>query len=106
MRSSLALSFLLLMIAACGGSQQEAKAPTTSSADVPRDGSPAPAADLPPDPPKAEKNEPVKTSAVSHTDDGSDIIPPFTAGKDDGKKPAPTKAAPKKKGAAKPKKKT
>jgi len=101
MRSTLTCSFLVLLLAACGGANQEAKAPTTDSAEVPRDGSPTPGADVIPDPPKT-KTEPVKTSAVSNTSDGSDIIPPFTAGKDDVKKmDAPAPAKPKKKGAKK-----
>lgn len=105
MRSALPSSFLFLLLVACGGSNQEAKAPTpptTDSADVPRDGSPTPGADVIPDPPK-KTTEPIKTSAVSNTADGSDIVPPFTAGKDDKKADAPAK--PKKKG-GKPKKKT
>ena len=96
----------LLAIAACGGAQQEAKAPAPETAEPARDGSPAPdltpAASLPGG--DAPKTEPVKTSAVSKTADGSDIIPPFTAGsaaaepeKKAGGKPAKKKAKPKKK---------
>ena len=95
-------SLFLVLIAACGGAQQEAKAPTTESADVVRDGSsaPDPAASLPPS--ETPKAEPIKTTAVSNTADGSDIVPPFTATPDQEKKAAPKST--KKKG--KPKKKT
>ncbi len=92
------ISFFLVLIAACGGAQPEPKAPTTDSADLVRDGSsapdPAPAALPATDTPKAE---PVKTTAVSNTADGSDIIPPFTASPDNDKKAAPAKPAKKKK---------
>jgi len=98
MRSTLLSTLLVLSLAACGGSKQEAKAPTTDSADVPRDGSPTPGADVSVDPP-VSKAEPVKTTAVSNTADGSDIIPPFTADK---KQDAPAAKSTKKK---KPKKK-
>ncbi len=77
------LSLLFAFTVACGGSNPEPKAPTTDSADpapAAADPAPAPAADKTPDPPKSE---PVKTSAVSNTKDGSDIVPPFTANKDD-----------------------
>ncbi|HEY8074024.1 MAG TPA: hypothetical protein VIF62_07945 [Labilithrix sp.] len=94
------VSFFLVLIAACGGSQPEAKTPTTDSADVVRDGSSAPdpsvaAASLPPT--ETPKAEPVKTSAVSNTADGSDIVPPFTASSPDQDKKATPKASKKKK---------
>ncbi len=108
---ALAFPFVLALIGACGGTKEEAKAPTTEAAETPRDGSSAPdqatAAALPA-PAEGTKSEPVKTSAVSNTADGSDIVPPFTASKEPDKKAAPTKTAKtaKKKGQGKPKPKT
>jgi hypothetical protein len=96
------VSFFLVLIAACGGSQPEPKTPTTDSADLVRDGSSAPdptaAASLPAT--DTPKSEPVKTSAVSNTADGSDIVPPFTSSTPDQDKkaaPKPTKKKKKKK---------
>ena len=80
MRTSL-VSLLFAACVACGGSTPEPKAPVTEAADS-----------TPPAPESAAeksltsttsadlKSAPVKTSAVSNTSDGSDIIPPFTAG--------------------------
>jgi hypothetical protein len=113
-RSLVAVGFtcLLALVGACGGTKQEAKAPSTDAADTLRDGSSAPdpqasltGADMP-TPSKADppKSEPIKTTAVSNTADGSDIVPPFTASAspEPEKKPAKTS---KKKGQAKNKKK-
>ena len=93
-RAVIALGFssLFALTAACGGSAPEAKAPTADPADGLRGGSSAP--DLPTDT-AASNPEPPKTTAVSSTDNGSDIIPPFTSGKE------PANAAPSKKGAKK-----
>lgn len=98
--SAAGFSVLFALTAACGGSKPEAKVPTTDSADAPRVGSGAP------DPSPESTSEPPKTTAVSSTNDGSDIIPPFTASKDPpgAKKAAATKGA--KKSGAKPKKKS
>ncbi|HEY8078197.1 MAG TPA: hypothetical protein VIF62_28915, partial [Labilithrix sp.] len=82
------LSLLFAFTVACGGGTPEPKTPATDNADTtaastdtPSTTDPAPAAaDKSPDPPKSA---PVKTSAVSNTADGSDIVPPFTASKDD-----------------------
>src|SRR5689334_19513087 len=103
------LSLICAMSVACGGASPEPKAPTTDSAEpAPApEATPAPA----PDPVPAAAStpsQPVKTSAVSNTKDGSDIIPPFTAAKtqddDSTAKPAAPADPPKKK-AAKTKKK-
>jgi hypothetical protein len=102
----LGFSFVISLTAACGGAAQEAKAPTTDAAAVLADGSGAQdkstlitptASDVPPP----------KTSAVSSKDDGSDIVPPFTAGatKEAAKEPAKKAGKPKKGASAKPKKK-
>ena len=90
---ALGFSFLLALTAACGGSAPEAKAPGVDATDTPRVGSNP--LDLPSDAASgatttAATPEPPKTSAVSSTDNGSDIIPPFTSGKD----PATKKGAP------------
>jgi hypothetical protein len=98
--TAIGFSFLIALTAACGGSKPEPKAPTTESAEVPRGGSSAP------DPSPESTTEPPKSPPVASGDNGSDIIPPFTAGKEPatGKKSSPGKAP--KKGAGKPKKKT
>jgi len=98
-RALIALGFstLFALTAACGGSAPEAKAPTVDPADALRGGSPTP--DLAPESASttsASTAEPPKTAAVSSTDNGSDIIPPFTSGKE----PA-TSASPSKKGSKK-----
>ena len=91
------------MTAACGGSKPEAKAPITEAADSSGVGSPAPApvADGPtPDLPKG--------IAVASAENGSDIVPPFSTGKDAAaapKKSTPAKGGQKKATTAKPKKK-
>jgi hypothetical protein len=89
---ALGFSFLFGLTAACGGSAPEAKAPSIDATDAPRFGSSAP--DLTSDTANAgttpgTPSEAPKTSAVSSTDNGSDIIPPFSTGKD----PATKKAA-------------
>jgi len=99
-RAVIALGFssLFALTAACGGSAPEAKAPTADPADGLRGGSPAPdlAADSASTSTTSATNpDPPKTTAVSSTDNGSDIIPPFTSGKE------PANAAPSKKGAKK-----
>ena len=100
--ATVGFSVLCALTAACGGSKPEAKAPTTEVAESTPVGSPAPA--LSPE----STSEPPKDTTPSSTKDGSDIIPPFTAGKDAtaapaGKKGAATKGA--KKSSGKPKKK-
>lgn len=90
-------SFLFGLTAACGGSAPEAKAPGGDPADMLRVGSGAP--DLTSDTDNAGTTpapEAPKPAAVSSSDNGSDIIPPFSAGKE----PAT------KKGSGKPSKKT
>jgi hypothetical protein len=96
--SAVGFSFLIALTAACGGSKPEAKAPAPDAAEAPRVGSDTP------DPSSASTSEPPKNTAVASSDNGSDIIPPFTAGKE----PATKKAAPAKgqKKAGKPKKKS
>jgi hypothetical protein len=85
---ALRFSFLFALTAACGGSAPEAKAPGVDAPDTPRVGSSAP--DLTADTANAGTTpEAPKTTAVSSTDNGSDIIPPFSSGKD----PATKKAA-------------
>ena len=96
-------SVLFALTAACGGSKPEAKAPTTEVAESTPVGSPAPAVSA------ESTSEPPKDTTPSSTKDGSDIIPPFTAGKDPaeasaGKKSTATKGA--KKGGGKPRKKS
>jgi hypothetical protein len=82
---SAGFAVLVAMTAACGGSQTEAKAPATDVAESTGVGSPVP--DLAPDGTSAGSSDsaknpaPVKTSAVSSTDNGSDIIPPFSSSK-------------------------
>ena len=82
------LSLLFAFTVACGGGNPEPKTPATDNADTTaastdtpaaNDSAPSAAQDKTPDPPKSA---PVKTSAVSNTADGSDIVPPFTASKD------------------------
>ncbi len=73
--ATVGFSVLCALTAACGGSKSEAKAPTTEVAESTPVGSPAPA--LSPE----STSEPPKDTTPSSTADGSDIIPPFTAGK-------------------------
>ena len=101
--ATLGFSFLVALTAACGGSHSDAKAPTVASAETPRVGSDSP--DLSPASTNSTPAEPIKTSAVSSTDNGSDIIPPFTssaAGPKESKKAgaakSPKKGGKKKKG--------
>jgi hypothetical protein len=97
------LSLVFAMTVACGGASPEPKAPATEPAD-PAAAAPDPTPASIPDPPKTE---PVKTSAVSNTADGSDIVPPFTASSSDDTKPAaPAPPAKTKKAKSKAKKKT
>ncbi len=101
--AAVGFSVLFALTAACGGSKPEAKAPTTKVAESTPVGSPAPAVS------PESTSEPPKDTTPSSTKDGSDIIPPFTAGKDPaaapaGKKSTATKGA--KKGGGKPKKKS
>jgi hypothetical protein len=103
---AIGFSFLIALTAACGGTKSEAKAPTTASADAPRVGSGSP--DLSPESTTTTSADPPKSPAVASADNGSDIIPPFTAGKEPAAATGTTtKAAGKgsKKGAGKPKKK-
>jgi len=74
--ATVGFSVLCALTAACGGSKPEAKAPTTEVAESTPVGSPAPA--LSPE----STSEPPKDTTPSSTKDGSDIIPPFGAGKD------------------------
>jgi hypothetical protein len=96
-------SFLFALTAACGGAAPEAKAPSVDATDILRVGSGAP--DLTSDTANAGTTpEAPKPAAVSSADNGSDIIPPFSAGKDPATKKASSadKAAP----SGKPSKKT
>lgn len=109
-RALVALGFSVLfgLTAACGGSAPEAKAPAVDTTDSARVGSTAP--DLTSDTASADTTpEAPKTTAVSSTDNGSDIIPPFTSGKEPATKKAGAASpgkAPKKTAAKKRKKKT
>jgi hypothetical protein len=99
--SAIGFSFLIALTTACGGSKPEAKAPSTSAAEVERVGSPSPdpspeSTTTPTEPPKA---------AVVSAENGSDIIPPFTATKEPATTPKKAGGKGPKKGAAKPKKK-
>ena len=80
--TTLGFSGLIALTAACGGSKQEAKAPTTEAAESQPVGSITP--DLSPQGGTAKESlpEPPKSVAVSSTENGSDIIPPFSGGKD------------------------
>lgn len=75
---ALGFSCLFALTAACGGSKPAAVAPTSDATATPRVGSDSP--DLSPSSSTTPATEPVKTSAVSSTENGSDIIPPFTSG--------------------------
>lgn len=102
--AAVGFSVLFALTAACGGSKPEAKAPITEVAESTPVGSPAPAVS------PESTSEPPKDTTPSSTKDGSDIIPPFTAGKDPaaapaGKKSTATKGA-KKGGGGKPRKKS
>jgi hypothetical protein len=103
-------SFLFGLTAACGGSAPEVKAPGSDPADMLRVGSAAP--DLTSDTANAGTTpapEAAKPAAVSSSDNGSDIIPPFSAGKEPATKKGSSAAAPgkasKKTAGKKPKKK-
>ena len=103
-RSLVAAGFSLLfaLTAACGGSTPEAKAPGADATDAPRVGSSAP------DPVSdgsavASADAPKPTVAVASADNGSDIIPPFSATKEpatkkSGKSSKKSGGKPKKKG--------
>ncbi len=103
-------SFLFGLTAACGGSAPEAKAPGGDPGDMLRAGSGAP------DPTSDTANagttpaaDAPKPAAVASSDNGSDIIPPFSAGKEPATKKGSPAAAPgkaaKKTAGKKPKKK-
>lgn len=98
--SAVGFFFLIALTAACGGSKQEAKAPAGEPAadavEVLRVGSSTP------DPSSQSPTEAPKPAIVS-AENGSDIVPPFTASKEPAKKASPTKGA--KKAPGKPKKK-
>jgi hypothetical protein len=102
--ATLGFSFLVALTAACGGNKPAANAPTVASADSSRVGSDSP--DLTPASTKdtPTPSEPVKTSAVSSTENGSDIIPPFTSSASGPKESAKKSGAAKKKGGGKKKK--
>ena len=95
--SAAGFSLLFALTAACGGSKQEAKAPGADAAEAARVGSSAP--DLSPE----STSEAPKNSTVASSDNGSDIIPPFTSSKEPAKKATAPKGS--KKAPAKPKKK-
>jgi hypothetical protein len=87
-------SFLFGLTAACGGSAPEAKAPGGDPADMLRVGSGAP--DLTSDTANAGTTpapEAPKPAAVASSDNGSDIIPPFSAGKEPATKKGSSAAA-------------
>jgi hypothetical protein len=93
-------SLLFALTAACGGSAPEAKAP---GADAPRIGSSAPDAVSDTSGSAASTDAPKPTVAVASADNGSDIIPPFSASKEpatkkSGKSSKKSGAKPKKKG--------
>ena len=97
MRALVVVGFSCLfgLTAACGGGTPEAKAPGVDMADALRGGSAAP------DPTSDTANagttptpDPPKTSAVSSSDNGSDIIPPFSAGKEPATKKGSSAATP------------
>lgn len=71
---------------ACGGPAQPAESPATAVADSPRSGSTTP------DPAGGAANQealpPAPTTATSSTDNGSDIIPPFSKTKKSRGKPS------------------
>ena len=87
-----AISSISASLVACGGRAQVVQPPSTASIDPQRVGS------SPPDPASSADVSPAaapRTTAVSATDDGSDIIPPFPSSapkKAPAKKPA-SKAA-------------
>lgn len=86
--AALGFSGLLALTAACGGAKQEAKAPATEAAESQPVGSITP--DLSPQGGNTKETlpEPPKSVAVSSSENGSDIIPPFTGGKDPAAAPA------------------
>lgn len=79
--ATLGFSGLLALTTACGGANQEAKAPTTEAAESQPVGSITPDLSPPGGNTKETLPEPPKSVAVSSSEDGSDIIPPFTGGK-------------------------
>ena len=89
-------SFLFGLTAACGGSAPEAKVPGGDPADMLRVGSGAP------DPTSDTANagttpaDAPKPAAVASSDNGSDIIPPFSARKEPATKKGAPAAAPSK----------
>ncbi len=80
-------SVLFGLTAACGGSAPEAKAPVADPADALRGGSSTP--DLTADTGSASTTPEAPKPAVVSADNGSDIIPPFSSGKE----PATKKSA-------------
>lgn len=64
---------------ACGGPARPPESPTTAVAEPPRSGSTAP--DPAGAPVDKEALPPAPTTATSSTDNGSDIIPPFSSAK-------------------------
>jgi hypothetical protein len=84
---ALGLSVLFGLTAACGGSAPEAKAPSADATDAPRVGSSDPDLTSGTTSPSPTPEAP-KPSAVASADNGSDIIPPFTSGKDPATKKA------------------
>ena len=103
--AALGFSGLIALTTACGGSKPEAKAPTTEAAESQPVGSITP--DLSPQGGTSKETlpEPPKSVAVSSVANGSDIIPPFTAGKDPTSSGSKKPAKVQKKAGGKPKKK-
>ncbi|MBX3198332.1 MAG: hypothetical protein KF894_09400 [Labilithrix sp.] len=87
--ATLGFSFLIAIMAACGGAQQEARAPGDEAADAPRVGSAFPDPSIEGDP--SDDPAPGAPAASSGADDGSDIIPPFPSSKGGAKKATPAK---------------
>lgn len=103
MRTSLFVSLSLIACVACGGAAPEPKAPATDSTTDAMPTSTESAAEksvLTSTTAAEMKSAPVKTTAVSNTSDGSDIIPPFTGSSDTSAKPTSAKK-PKPKGKSK-----
>ncbi|MBX3219087.1 MAG: hypothetical protein KF795_01130 [Labilithrix sp.] len=87
--ATLGFSFLIALMAACGGTHQEARAPGDDAADAPRVGSASPDPSIAGD--TSDEPAPSAPSASSGADDGSDIIPPFPSSKGGAKKATPAK---------------
>lgn len=97
-------SLLFALTAACGGSTPEAKAPGADATDAPRVGSsaPDPVSDGSGSAASADAPKPTLAAVVS-AENGSDIIPPFSASKEpatkkSGKSSKKSGGKPKKKG--------